>query len=221
MSSPQDPFAPPPQDRGGSGQPPSGYDPPSGPAAGPGYGPPEQGQQSYGPPGGQPQDGQPPYGQGGYGQSGYGQPGYGQPGGQPGYGQPGGPGGYGGYTGTARPRNGMGIAALVLGVLALLGSIAVFPGLLLGVLAVVFGVIGRRRAKRGEATNGGLAIAGAVLGVLALLVSAVVAYLGLSLLNSPQGQQFQECIQRAQGDRVAAARCQEQFQRGVSGGTGY
>lgn len=44
----------------------------------------------------------------------------------------------------AAPRNGMGTAALVLGILALVFSILFFPaGLVMGVLAIIFGFIGR------------------------------------------------------------------------------
>ena len=168
--------------------------------------------QPYDPPSGS-QPYQPPaagsaaYGQEPYGQQAYGQQGYG--------GQP-----YGAGP-TGPKRNGLGVAALVLGILGLLGAIAVVPGVLLGVLAVVFGVIGRTRAKRGEATNGGLAVAGVVLGVLALLASAVLGFAGFSLLRTPEGQRYQQCVAQAQGDRDAIRRCQEQLQRGVSGSTGY
>ena len=66
------------------------------------------------------------------------------------------------------PRNGMGIAALVLGILSLLTGVF---GMILGGLAIVFGSVGLGRANRGEATNKvmagwglGLGIAGAVVG---------------------------------------------------------
>ena len=60
----------------------------------------------------------------------------------------------------APPRNGMGMAALVLG----LCSIAC--GWVLGLLAIIFGAIGIARANRGEATNKGQATAGLVLGIV-------------------------------------------------------
>jgi len=94
---------------------------------------------------------------GGYGQ--YPPPGYGQDP-PPGYGQ--GP-GYGALP--PRPRNGFGVAALVLGVLALVLSWTIIGGIVPGVLALIFGLLGLARAKRGEATNSGLSVAGAVIGV--------------------------------------------------------
>jgi hypothetical protein len=58
------------------------------------------------------------------------------------------------------PRNGMGTAALVLGILSFL------CGWILGLLAIIFGAIGIARANRGEATNKGMAVAGLILGIV-------------------------------------------------------
>ncbi len=86
--------------------------------------------------------------------------------------------GYGGYP-TARPRrNGMGTAALVLGILALVLVVLIFfspLGALLGLLAVIFGIVGILRANRGEADNRGQAVAGLVTGVVALVVGLFLA----------------------------------------------
>lgn len=67
------------------------------------------------------------------------------------------------------PRNGLGTAALVCGILAV--ALSFIPGVNwftwpLGVLAIVFGAIGWSRANKGQATNKGYAIAGLVLGIL-------------------------------------------------------
>ncbi|GGZ16547.1 DUF4190 domain-containing protein [Streptomyces poonensis] len=73
-------------------------------------------------------------------------------------------------------RNGLGVAALVLGVIgALSGLIPLFFWLagILGVLALIFGLVGRGRAKRGQATNKGIATTGAVLGLVSLILSVV------------------------------------------------
>ena len=71
---------------------------------------------------------------------------------------------YGGYGAPpVRRRNGMGTAALVLGIV----------GFLIGpcsILAIVFGRIGLNRAARGEATNRGMAQAGFVLGIVTLVL---------------------------------------------------
>lgn len=71
-------------------------------------------------------------------------------------------------------RNGMGVAALVVGVVALVLALLIifFPiAGLLGLIAVILGIIGISRASRGEADNRGQAIAGLITGLLALLVA--------------------------------------------------
>ncbi len=83
------------------------------------------------------------------------------------------------------PRNGPGTAALVLGVAGTVAAITCFGvvvGLPLGILAVVFGAVGWRRARRGEATNGGQALSGAILGAAAVLLSiAMIALVATSV----------------------------------------
>ncbi|MER7518011.1 DUF4190 domain-containing protein [Streptomyces sp. NPDC126499] len=74
----------------------------------------------------------------------------------------------------AQPQNGLGVAALVLGIVGVLFGILPFLfwlGAILGVLAVVFGIIGAGRAGKGLATNKGMAVTGAVLGGVALVAS--------------------------------------------------
>lgn len=61
---------------------------------------------------------------------------------------------------VSKPRNGVGIAALVVGLISL-----VFAGLILGAVAIILGWIGMNRAKKGEATNQVMALIGVVLGI--------------------------------------------------------
>ncbi|CAM5596077.1 hypothetical protein SAVIM338S_05317 [Streptomyces avidinii] len=135
-------------------------------------------------PGPAPQPGQPPaYGYpaqpepGGYG---YPAPpaaaGYGYPA-QPAAPQPGYPGypaypGYQGHPGYpyAPKSNGFGITALVLGIIAV---ISCYGGILFGIPAVIFGVLGRGKAKRGEADNDGMALAGIITGAVGIVVSCL------------------------------------------------
>jgi hypothetical protein len=106
----------------------------------------------------------PPYGGTGVG-AGYGYPGYPAP-----YAGP-------GPTGWQQgPANGMGITALVLGILAVVTFCFWGLGIVLGILALIFGFIGRGRARRGEANNAGMALAGIILGAIGSLISA--AFLG-------------------------------------------
>ncbi|MFG2992157.1 DUF4190 domain-containing protein [Streptomyces sp. NPDC048257] len=108
------------------------------------------------------------------------QPGYGYPGdagypGYPGYaGYPGYP-GQGPYPPYGAPRsNGFGVTALVLGILAVVGCITSFVAIGLGIAAVVFGALGRGKASRGEADNGGMALAGIILGAIGIALGAVM-----------------------------------------------
>lgn len=104
---------------------------------------------------------------------------YGQPGqwGQPGqYGQPG-PYGQPGQYGQDQPTrsNGLGIAALVLGILSLPAAFfAGVPGIVLGLIAIVLGIVALRRVKAGRADNRGMPIAGIVTGAIGLVLGVVV-----------------------------------------------
>ncbi|MFE7410994.1 DUF4190 domain-containing protein [Streptomyces laurentii] len=111
-----------------------------------------------------------------------------QPGSPTGYGYPPAPpaatfpGGYGTTSGYPAygaqpgwgpaPSNGQGTAAMVLGIIAVAGFCLYGLGVVLGVLALIFGILGLKKANRGEATNRGMAIAGIVLGSIGALISA-------------------------------------------------
>ncbi|MER5631075.1 DUF4190 domain-containing protein [Streptomyces nitrosporeus] len=106
-----------------------------------------------------------------------------QPQGQYGYPAPAAPAapyaGYPGYPGQVwggpAPANGMGTAAMVLGILALcLFCLYGIPSLILGVLALIFGILGRKRAQRGEATNPGQALAGIIMGAIGIVTGIAI-----------------------------------------------
>ncbi|WP_243762394.1 DUF4190 domain-containing protein [Streptomyces sp. Tu 3180] len=114
----------------------------------------------------------PPIAPDGPGRVPYGYPGgYGHPTAQPpGYGAAPGQ-AYHGWTGTApMPSNGLGVTGLVLGII----SATVFclwpVAILLGVLGVIFGAVGRSKATRGEATNPGQALAGIICGAAGIVL---------------------------------------------------
>ena len=66
---------------------------------------------------------------------------------------------------AAQPKNGMGIAALVLGIIAI---VPFFSSIIFGILAIIFGAIGRKRARLGVATNKVQATWGMWLGIVAV-----------------------------------------------------
>ena len=128
---------------------------------------------------------------------------------------PGAAGGWGSDEYGAPPaqakRNGLGIAALVVGILAIIGILTVWGGLILGVIAVVLGVLGRGRAKRGEADNGGMALAGIILGAVAVAISGLLLAVGVAFLNSDSGKSLQQCVNDAQNDQAKVQQCQRDF----------
>ncbi|MFG2680054.1 DUF4190 domain-containing protein [Streptomyces sp. NPDC048392] len=107
----------------------------------------------------------PPVAPGGAGApGGYGYPGYGQ--------------GYGWSGMPMPPQNGLGTASMVLGILACaLFCLYGVVSLVLGVLAVVFGIKGRRKAERGLASNHGQAQAGFVMGIVGIVLGIAVIVL--------------------------------------------
>jgi hypothetical protein len=128
---------------------------------------------------------------------------------------------YSGSATTGQPRtghrNGIGIAALVVGILALVSSVTVVGGIVLGILAICFGAIGRGRARRGEASNEGVALAGLVIGALGLALSVVLVAAGASLFfhHKKQFENLQACDKNAttQAQRDS---CNRQFQNSVN-----
>ncbi|MFD5099731.1 DUF4190 domain-containing protein [Streptomyces albidochromogenes] len=125
------------------------------------------------------------------GQYGYPAYGAGQPqvpyatGGYPGYPGYGGPATWTGQQGPA-PANGYGITAMVLGIIAVTFFCAYGLGIILGILALIFGILGRKRVQRGEATNAGMALAGIILGVIGFVLSA--AFIGFIVWAIVQGE---------------------------------
>ena len=115
-----------------------------------------------------------------------------------------------GTPGTAM-RNGPGTAALALGIIAVVLSWTVIGGIVLGILAVVFGFVGRGRVKRGEADNRRGANAGIITGIVAIILAGGLIALGVSVLNSPAGKNLQACLKNAHGDKAAISQCNTQY----------
>ena len=114
-------------------------------------------------------------------------------------------------------KNGLGVAALVLGILAILSCLSVIGGVGLGILALIFGLVGRGRVKRREANNGGVALAGAICGGLGLLGGIGALILWISFFNSDAGQRYLDCTDAARGDSVATQKCTDQLRHDILG----
>ena len=126
--------------------------------------------------------------------------------------------------GLLRPRNGAGRAALICGVLALICAIGFFliitvpVAILLGLAAIVLGVLGRSRVRRGIATNRGSATFGIVTGLLSLLLLAGLAVGGVALFNSNKTdfKNFNSCAQDAGSNQSKLQKCTDDFKNGIT-----
>lgn len=92
-----------------------------------------------------------------------------------------------------QPTNGMAVAALVCGIVGVALAIILFffpfIGLILGVLAIIFGIVGRNRFKANPAVGRqGMAMAGLVTGIVAVLISLVLIVLGIIAVNQVGSQ---------------------------------
>lgn len=90
-------------------------------------------------------------------------------------------------------RNAMGTTALIVGI----ASIPLCFLVVLGPLAIIFGIIGRTRASRRQADNGGAALTGIVLGTVGVLLSALLIAALVQFFQSPEFDRFQSCDREA------------------------
>lgn len=110
---------------------------------------------------------------------------------------------------AAPPRNGLGTAGFVLGLVGLviapipLAGVAAWP---LAVLGLVLSAVGLARVRAGKATNKGLAIAGVILSLLALVVSILWLVVIGKVVNdvNEQATQHHTIVYEVSGDAKAA-----------------
>ncbi|MFJ8862119.1 DUF4352 domain-containing protein [Streptomyces sp. NPDC102451] len=123
--------------------------------------------------------------------------------------------------GTSPARNGLGTAALVLGIIGTVsGLIPFFFWLagILGLIALILGLAGRGRAKRGEATNKGVTTFGAVLGLVALILSVVGAVLTFKAVDDVVTD-INKAVQESSASAKPAAGGEAAAGEGAAGGT--
>ena len=86
------------------------------------------------------------------------------------------------YDPRRHEANALGGWALGLGIASIFGNCASL-GMILGIPAIVVGVLGMRAAKEGRASNKGLSIAGVVTGAIGTVISALYLILFLVMLS--------------------------------------
>jgi membrane-bound ClpP family serine protease len=111
----------------------------------------------------------------------------------------------------ARPKNGLGVAALVIGVASLVAAVSfvLFPLALAGaIVALVLGLIALIRGRARGTTNPGQAAAGVICAVLALAVAVVFTVrVGTFVArNTSTFTTFDKCIAKA-SNRSEVATC--------------
>ena len=78
-------------------------------------------------------------------------------------------------------KNGLGVATLVLDLIGLGGGFILPLSGIGSILAIIFGAIGLKRVKRGEASNKGMALWGMWLGIAGVAISFLMV-IGLGIL---------------------------------------
>lgn len=123
----------------------------------------------------------------------------------------------GGNAPTGPLPSGMAVASLILGVLGILSAFFLIGGLL-GLIALILGLVALGKIKRGLAGGRGMAIAGIVTGVIALLLSIVVVVsVGAFFAeNKDEFSNLAECVEAAGDDQAAVQACQEDFARSIN-----
>jgi len=123
---------------------------------------------------------------------------------------------YPGYApATASPRNGLGIAALVIAIVAVVSSLSVVGGIVLGIVAVILGFAGRTRVKKGEANNGGVALAGIILGFLGIVAGLVSIAIWVLFIKDTGAGDYFDCMSKAGQNRSAQMQCEDEFRQSV------
>lgn len=112
----------------------------------------------------------------------------------------------------ANPKNGLGIAALVVAVVAALTFWVPVLGLVLGVVGIVLAVVALRRVRKGVANNRGVGLAALIVSILAAVAGLVVTALAAWVLwfAADNSQDLQACLDSATTQTQIDA-CSQQF----------
>ena len=112
---------------------------------------------------------------------------------------------------VGRPRNGLGVAALVIGGASVVASVSflLFPlGLIGGVVGLILGIVALTRGRTKGATNPGQATAGVICSAIALIIAIDLSvHVGTWVArNTGVLTRFDKCVAQA-GNRTDVSRC--------------
>ncbi len=107
-------------------------------------------------------------------------------------------------------QNGVGLGALILGIIALLLCwipIVGYVSVVLGAIGVVLAIVGFVNVRRGSANNPVVAIIGGVLSVIAIIVPWVVIAVFMNVVENKLGDvtKYTECVEKADTPEKLAA----------------
>ena len=116
---------------------------------------------------------------------------------------------------TTRPRNGFGVAALVIGVASVVAAVSflLFPlALVGGLIGLILGIIALTRGRTKGTTNTGQAAAGVICSVIALIIAIDLSvHVGTWVArNTGVFTRFDKCVAQA-GDRTEVSSCIARF----------
>lgn len=115
---------------------------------------------------------------------------------------------------------GSGSASLVLGITSIPAAVASAPlGLIVGIAALVLGLMGRSQLKRGLASNGAAAFAGTLTGVVGTALAAVYFVVAASFVYHHRNSitSFDRCFSHATTPGQVAT-CRQQLRRQIRSG---
>lgn len=116
-------------------------------------------------------------------------------------------------------NNGIALAAMILGILALLGLVFILPGFILGLIALILGIMGVRRASvmGGSGARKGMAITGIVTGAISLILSALMLIFGFSVAKQlVDDGVFEACEQYENDDEQLQACIEDEVERSLN-----
>ena len=120
---------------------------------------------------------------------------------------------------TQQQNNGVALAAMILGILALLGLVFVFPAIILGIIALVLGIMGVRKASsiQGPGARKGMAITGIVTSVIALILSVLMLIFGFSMAKQLMDDGvFEACEQYENDDEQLQACLEDEVEKSLN-----